>query len=86
MKYYDLDEEEKEIEKAFEEGKLKRVKNFAAEKKRLEQAAKATLAKNKNMNIRVTLKTLLKLKAKAIEQGLPYQTLASSILHRYANS
>ncbi len=84
MKYFDLTPEEQEIEKALEKGEFKRVKNFAAEKKRLQKIAKYTLAKIKNVNLRVSQKTLIKLKAKAAEQGLPYQTLAASILHRYA--
>ena len=41
--------------------------------------------KNKNINLRVTEATLLKLKSKAAKLGLPYQTLASSILHQYSN-
>lgn len=86
MKYFVLDQEEQELSDAFDRGEFKSVKNVKGEIKKLQMAARATLRKNKNMNIRVTLKTWLKLKAKAIEQGLPYQTLASSILHKYANS
>lgn len=84
-KYYELDPEEEEILKAFEEGKLVRVKNFAKEKKLLEKAARNTLKKTKNINIRLTEKDVHKLKAKAIEEGIPYQTLAASILHKYTN-
>ena len=82
MKYYTLDEEEEEIVKAFEEGKLVRVKDFAKEKALLEEAARNTLNKTRNINIRLTERDLHKLKVKAAEEGLPYQTLASSILHR----
>ncbi len=84
MKYYDLDEEERQLLEAYDKGEFKRVKNFAAEKRRLQKIAKYTLAKTKNVNLRVSQRTLIKLKAKAAEQGLPYQTLAASILHRYA--
>lgn len=84
MKYYTLDPEEKEILKAFEEGKLVRVKNFAQEKKLLEEAARNTLNKNKNINIRLSERDLQRLKRKAMEEGLPYQTLASSVLHKFA--
>ena len=86
MKYCEPTKEEKEIEKAFKEGKLVRVKNFAREKREAALAAKYTLEKIKNINLRVTTKTLYKLKAKAIEEGIPYQTLASSVLHKYANT
>lgn len=84
MKYFDLDLEELEIEKALEEGKLKPVKNQSAMRKMLQQAAANTLSKNKNINIRLSQRVLLKLKAKAASMGLPYQTLISSILHQYA--
>lgn len=84
-KYYELDPEEEEILKAYEEGKLVRVKNFAKQKKLLEQAAKNTLSKTKNINIRLSERVVARLKAKAAKEGLPYQTLASSILHRFAN-
>jgi len=52
-------------------------------KKELIRSARFTLNKTRNINLRLTEKTLLKLKAKAIEEGIPYQTLASSILHKY---
>ncbi|KKT67331.1 MAG: hypothetical protein UX25_C0050G0003 [Candidatus Woesebacteria bacterium GW2011_GWC2_45_9] len=85
MKYFDLTKEELEIEKAFREGKLVHVKNFKKVKKALEETAKNTLNKTRNINLRVTEKTLYKLKAKAVEEGIPYQTLASSILRKYAS-
>lgn len=45
----------------------------------------ALLKKNKNINIRLQEATLNKLKAKAAEEGLPYQTLIGSVLHKYVN-
>lgn len=83
MKYFEPDEEEKEILEAIEKGTLKRVKNSPKYIKYLQEVAKSTLNKSKNMNIRVSLKTLLKLKSKASEEGIPYQTLAGSVLHKY---
>jgi len=85
MKYFEPTREELEIEKAFKEGKLVRVKNLAKEKKEAMLAARNTLNKIRNINLRVTEKTLYKLKSKAIEEGIPYQTLASSVLHKFAN-
>lgn len=82
MKYYDLDPEEEEILEAFESGKLKSVPNLPKEKKRYQHVARNTLAKSKNINLRISQKVLFKLKAKAAAMGLPYQTLASSILFR----
>ncbi|MCL5675521.1 MAG: hypothetical protein M1120_00140 [Patescibacteria group bacterium] len=84
MKYFDLDQEEKEILQALEKGKLKSAGNIAKVKKQYEQYARETLAKTKNINIRLSQKDLLKLKAKAVELGLPYQTLIASALHQYA--
>ena len=51
----------------------------------LEEAARNTLNKTKNINIRLSEKDLHKLKVKAAEDGIPYQTLAGSVLHRFAN-
>ena len=86
MKYYELTEEEKEeleaIENALEKGELKSVPGFAKRKKELQQIARNSLNKTRNINIRLTERDLYKLKAKAIEEGIPYQTLASSILHK----
>lgn len=85
MKYYELDKEEKRLLREVEAGEWKRVKNFEKEKRKAMLAARNTLAKNKNINIRVTAKTLLKFRARASEEGIPYQTLASSVLHKFAN-
>ena len=85
MKYYELTKEEKRLLKEVEAGEWKRVKNFEKEKREAMLVARNTLAKNKNINIRVTAKTLLKLRARAVEEGIPYQTLASSVLHKFAN-
>lgn len=85
MKIYQLDPEEEEILKAFEEGKLVRVKDFDKEKKMLEEAARNTLNKTKNINLRLSERVVARLKAKAAKEGIPYQTLAASVLHRFAN-
>lgn len=85
MKLYQLDPEEEEILKAFEEGKLVRVKDFDKEKKMLQEAARNTLNKTRNINLRLSERDLQKLKAKAVREGLPYQTLAASVLHRVVN-
>lgn len=81
-----LTPEERETEEAFEKGIVKPVKNLAAEKRRFRQIAKYTLEKSKNINIRLTHGDLLRLKAKAIAEGMPYQTLVGSILHKYVAS
>lgn len=85
MKDYMLDKEELKILRDIESGKYKTVSNIKEEIKKAKEAARNTLNKNKNINIRLTGQTFLKLKAKAITEGIPYQTLASSILHKYVN-
>lgn len=82
MKYYELDKEEQKLLEEIERGEWKPVKNLAKEKRRLRQIAKNTLNKTRNINIRLSEKDLYKLKVKAIREGIPYQTLASSILHK----
>lgn len=84
MNYFELDEEERQLLEEIEKGEWKPVKNFAAEKKRLMQIARNTLNKTKNINIRLTQRDLHKLKTRAIREGIPYQTLAASVLHKFA--
>ena len=80
-----LDKEEKELLKSYEKDKWKSIKDL--EKKRLEYQsyAKNTAAKNKRINIRLTEKDLSNLKAKSLEEGMPYQTLVASIIHKYVS-
>lgn len=80
--YYDLDDEETKILADFESGKLKSTSNLGGHIKLLQQYAKNTLNKTRNINIRLSERDLYKLKAKAVAEGIPYQTLASSILHK----
>ena len=85
MKYFELDDEEKQLLAEIEKGEWKPVKNFAKRKRELMQIAKNTLNKTKNINIRLSEKDLQKVKVKAAEDGIPYQTLVSSIIHRFVN-
>ena len=85
MKYYELTKEEKSILYDFEKGDLVPVPDLKKAKKLYEKIAKNTLNKTKNINIRLSERVVSRLKAKAAEEGIPYQTLASSILHKYAN-
>lgn len=81
-----LSDEEKEILEAFEKGELVHSKDADNIKKELAIAAKNTLNKTKNINIRLSEKDIQKAKAKAAKDGIPYQTLLSSIIHRFVNS
>lgn len=88
FKNLQLDAYEQEIEDALGRGEFVPVPNQAKRKKELQASARYTLAllkKNKNINIRLPEMTLNKLKFKANHEGLPYQTLIGSILHKYVN-
>lgn len=85
MKYYELTKEEKQIVEDFEKGEFVRIKDFAKKKKLYEKYARNTLNKTRNINIRLSERVLAKLKAKASEEGIPYQTLASSVLHKFVS-
>lgn len=85
MRDYDLDREEQELLDAYEGGEFVEAVNPDEEKSKAEAAARATLNKTRNINIRLSERDLYKLKRKAIEEGIPYQTLASSILHKAAS-
>lgn len=82
MKYFELTKEEEKLLADFEAGQLVPVKNPRQLKSLYQKIARNTLNKTKNINIRVSEKILARLKAKAAEQGIPYQTLISSVLHR----
>lgn len=83
MKYIQLDPEEKQLLDDYDKGLYKSVKNLEEEKKKYQEYAKNTLNKVKNINIRLSVRDIEKLKARSIETGLPYQTLAAAVLRQY---
>lgn len=80
-----LTKEEKGLLDSVERGEWRRIPNFNREAARYREAARATLRKDKRVNIRMTERDLVRLQKTAEEEGLPYQTLISSILHKYIN-
>ncbi len=84
MKKEDLEKEEEQILEDYEKGDFNSVKELEEEKEKHKEYAKNTLRKSKSINIRVSERDLQRIKALAAEKGLPYQTLISSILHRYS--
>ena len=78
-----LSSEEREILEAFEKGKLKRSKKAASTQKRHQEYAEAMFKKDARINIRLSSKDLRGLQKKALAEGIPYQTLVASILHKY---
>lgn len=78
-----LDSEEKEILDAFDSGKLKKSKNIKQQIEQHKVVAEATFKKDARINIRLSSKDLRSLQAKALMEGMPYQTLVSSVLHKF---
>jgi len=80
-----LDPEEKELIASYENNEWQSIDKIEEEKKRHAQFAKNTSRKNKRINIRITERDYLSLKEKSHQEGVPYQSLISSILHKYIN-
>ena len=78
-----LDRYEKQVLSAFEAGKLKSTVTSEASLRRYREYARATLAKNKRVNIRLSTQDLSEIQTRAVEEGVPYQTLISSVLHKF---
>lgn len=79
-----LSKEEKKLLNAVEAGKFESVltKQRRAE---LVAAAKNTTRKDKRINIRISNRDLMAIQLRASEEGIPYQTLVSSIIHKYVS-
>jgi len=80
-----LDKEEQDILDSFERGEWKPVANRRQEIARHVAYARNTLAKDRRVNIRISSKDLEELQAIAVEDGMPYQTLMASVLHRFVS-
>ena len=83
MKKLIPDDKEKELMRSVENGEWQTVENLQQEIERSQKIAEATIKKDERMNIRMTKRDMDALKIKALEEGMPYQTLVSSILHKY---
>ncbi len=79
-----LSKEEKQILKDFEAGEFKSILT-PKRKKMLQAAAEETFKKDKRINIRISSRDLESLQRRALEEGIPYQTLVSSVLHKYVS-
>jgi predicted DNA binding CopG/RHH family protein len=80
-----LDREERETLESFERGEWASTHPTAAERRNFQKIARASLAKDKRINIRLPARVLEGIQLRAIEEGLPYQTLISSILYKFAS-
>ena len=78
-----LDKEEKEILKEYETGQLKLSKPSEKELSAIKAAAVSTFKKDKRVTIRLYDHDFKGIQKKALQLGIPYQTLISGIIHRY---
>ena len=79
------DDEELEILQAWEAGTLRPAAGAAKNLKAHKAAAQATFKKDQRLNIRISSRDLRNLQARALEEGVPYQTFAASVLHKFVS-
>lgn len=85
LKFHRLTKEEREIVHWITSDKAKSIPNLARAKKALALAARRTLQeRSKLVSIRVREYDLARLRARSEREGLPYQTLINSLIHKYA--
>jgi predicted DNA binding CopG/RHH family protein len=80
---FKLNDEEQALLNAFEAGEMKRPSPSKASLAKFKAAASATFFKDKRINIRLSSPDLMDIQARALEEGLLYQTFIASILHKY---
>jgi predicted DNA binding CopG/RHH family protein len=80
-----IDHEEEDLMESIERDEWQPVKNLDQEREKAIEAARNTLKKDRRINLRLTQKDYHQIQIKAIEEGIPYQTLISSLVHKYLN-
>ena len=80
-----LQQDELELLASYEAEEWKSAKKLEEQKEQYRAYARATFRKDKRVNIRISEKDLLDLQKRAVRQGIPYQTLISSVLHKYVS-
>ncbi len=78
-----LDRYEREVLGAYEKGVLVSVRPSKAQLAAFREVARATFVKSRRVNIRLSAADLMGIQARAYEEGVPYQTLIASVLHKY---
>ena len=78
-----LDKEELDILESVEAGEWLPVDDLEARKEEYQKIARATFRKDSRVNIRLPKRDVTAIKVKAMEEGIPYQTMMASILHKY---
>jgi predicted DNA binding CopG/RHH family protein len=77
-----IDDYENEVLAAFDKGQLKSLAS-KAELAKIKAAARATALKDRHVNIRLSSGDLCDIQTRALEEGVPYQTLIASVRHKY---
>jgi len=80
-----FDNYEKELLESFEKDEWRSVRDLDAKKSEYAKHARSTILKNRRINIRISEKDFIDIKSKSMEEGVPYQTLISSIIHKYVS-
>jgi predicted DNA binding CopG/RHH family protein len=80
-----LDAFESEILDAYEKGEMESIVTSKAELEKYRAAARETFIKDRRVNIRLSTPDLMDIQERAIEEGIPYQTLIASVLHKYVS-
>lgn len=78
-----MTKEERDIMRSADRGDWKPVRRLKTNMRRYSAYARATFQKDRRINIRISSKDLEGVQKKALEEGLPYQTLISSMIHKY---
>ena len=85
MKNPKLDKEERDLLNSVEVGEWESVPEVEGEIQRHREYARNTLKKDRRVNIRISSRDLADLQVRAVEEGMPYQTLMASVLHKYVS-
>ncbi len=80
-----LDRKEKELLESVNRDEWKSIGKLRSERKRYQRYAEATVKKDRRVNIRLSGRDLEAIQKRALEEGLPYQTLIASLLHKYVS-
>lgn len=80
-----LDQEEKDIMESIERDEWRPIEDLEHEMHKAMSAARHTIKKDKRINLRLSQKDYHRIQIRAIEEGIPYQTLISSLVHKYLN-
>jgi predicted DNA binding CopG/RHH family protein len=81
----ELTPDERELLDSYERDEWQSIPDRKSETERYRQYASATFRKDKRVNIRISQKDLVAIQKRALEEGIPYQTLISSVLHKYVS-